>query len=167
MLGVARPRTLNLVPWLLQARLRSWIVHGTMLVVLLCGLLSAGTAFAFCPHAKKTRRVDTCCAKRHARLRVEAELRVPTDADATVRRQGCCEAFSLDALPVGEAADPPQPPNAIGPLVAVVTPALGPLGPAPSSWEPAPTAPGKTAVPIRAGPQSALERCAWLQVFLR
>lgn len=152
---------------LLQARLRSWLVHGTMLVVLVCGLLSAGTAFAFCPHAKKTRRVDTCCAKHRARLKAEAELRVPTDADAAVRRQGCCEAFSLDALPVGEAAEAPRPPSTLGPLVAIVTPSLGPLGPAPSSWAPAPAAPGKTAVPIRAGPQSALERCAWLQVFLR
>jgi len=138
-----------------------------MLVVLVCSLLSAGTAFAFCPHAKETRRVATCCAKRQAKLKAEAELRVPTDADEKAQRESCCQAFSLDALPVGEATESTPAPDGAGPMSAVVVPAMGPLGPAPVSCAPLEAAPNNAAAPIRAGPQSAAERCAWLQVFLR
>lgn len=119
-------------------------------------LATSGTAYAFCPHAQRVMQNKArCCGGKHQR----AQKPRPTQ----IERQGCCEIRNIDVLP---AADSPVVPTVVAPPVAEACFELTAL-PAPREWPRVAPSPPRQAVPIRAGPQSAAERCVLLQTFLR
>lgn len=139
-------------PWRLGRRIALRLL---VLVAFLGALATSGTAYAFCPHAKRVMQsAAKCCGGRHAKAK--------SPAPPEVQRQSCCEIRSLDALPT---ADTPATPVIVAAPVVEAPFALEPPA-APRAWIRVAPSPPRAAVPIRAGPQTAAERCVLLQKLL-
>jgi hypothetical protein len=139
-------------------RLRHLAVQLMALLAFVGALATSGSAYAFCPHAKRVMQSKPrCCGGQHAKKAAE-------DRPATwIERKSCCEVRNIDVLP---AADTPALPILPAATVREGVFELAP-GRAPHVWLRTAPTPPRQAVPIRAGPQTAHERCIRLQTFLR
>jgi hypothetical protein len=123
--------------------------------VVLVGTLTAGHTYLWCSMMQQ--RLETCCCETR-----RSELEAPAIGQSQIEN-GCCQQYHTGGIDMGRVASESL--DVSAPLaVAVTTPtfAISVVGASPMPHVPRPITHAKAP---RAGPQTASDRCARLQVF--